>query len=359
MAKYNYTDSALRIIGVAAVVGIWKTSSLDPYPGDDDPSGVVIIDGWTEQMKLYKPTDSGMVLLASQNYSIRDTARWVRLFCNGSYFNTVSTRYEPVFEAYFDEPVTVTDSFYVATTNHYGGDSLRRTVTCTYMYDPMVPHATCWPQHYKIGSANGSTLVWQHKYESYVWMIFPIIDTVRPVCGVPQGLHVDRQDSAEVHLEWDSAEYNRSWTVAYGRADADVEGYVELPCATTDFDIEGLVSGVEYAARVRAVCFDDDTYSDWSDTVRFMCEGEVGIDSPEDLRVEVSICPNPAHTAAVVTANVAMRSIEVYDMQGHRVLSSKIHGRRVKIMVEDWPKGSYIVHANTTLGTNIQKMVIE
>lgn len=358
VAKYNYTSSALRVVGVAAVVGIEPASSFDPL-SPDNPGGVVIIDDWTEQMKLYKPTDSGMVLLASQNYSIKDTARWVRLFFNGGYSSVVNTRYGPVFEVYFDEPVIVTDSFYVASTNHYGGDSLRRIVTCTYMYDPIVPYATCWPQHYKIGRANGDRLVWQHEFESYVWFIFPIIDTVQPVCGVPQGLHVGGQDSAGVYLAWDSAEYNRLWAVAYGSADADPEGYTEQLCATADFAVADLVPGVEYAARVRAMCFDNNTYSEWSDTVRFVREGEVGIDSPDGLRVEVSIRPNPAHTAAVVTANAAMRSVEVYDMQGHRVLSRKVYGKRARIVVGGWPKGSYIVHTNTAIGTNIQKMVVE
>ena len=116
---------------------------------------------------------------------------------------------------------------------------------------------------------------------------------------------------------------------------------------------------MEYAARVRAVCFDDDTYGDWSDMVRFVREGEVGIGSSGDLRVKVGIRPNPAHTTAVVTANATIGSVEVYDMQGHRVLSRMVHGKRTKIVVDDWPKVSYIVHTNTTIGTNVQKMVVE
>ena len=107
------------------------------------------------------------------------------------------------------------------------------------------------------------------------------------------------------------------------------------------------------------MCFDSNAYSEWSDTIRFVREEEVGIDRPDGLRAEVSIRPNPAHTVAVVTANVAIRSVEVYDMQGHRMLNRKVYGKRAKIMVNNWPKGSYIVHTNTTLGTNIQKMVVE
>ena len=311
-------------------------------------------------MKLYKPTDSGMVLLASENYSILDTAHWVRLFMSGLN-NTALATFSPVFEVYFDEPVIVTDSFYVATTNHYGEDSLRRTITCTFMYDPFGLYAPCWPQHYKVGivSASGNTLVWQHKYESYVLFIFPIIDTVQPVCMVPQGLRVSGQDSAGVRLVWDSAEHNRLWSIAYGRADADPEGYAEQPCATTDFTITDLVPGVEYAARVRAVCFDNNTYSEWSDTVRFVREGEVGIGTPDDLRTSVIIRPNPAHTVVTVTADAAIRYIEVYDLQGHRLLGRKAYGKRAVIVVGDWPKGSYLVHTNTTIGTNIQKMVVE
>lgn len=359
VAKYNYTDSALTIIGVAAVVCVEKASTFDPNPSEDPGYPPVIIDGWAEQMKLYKPTDTGMVLLASRSYSVLDTAHWMRLFVTNAYPNPVGMRYMPVFEAYFDEPVIVTDSFYVATTNHYGGDTLRRTVTCIYRHEPIGLYASCWPQYYMIRIDYGSVLVWQHKHDSYVWFIFPIIDTVQPVCEVPLGLHVNGQDSTGVHLVWDSAEHNRSWVVAYGRADGDVERYVEQPCAATDFAIAGLVPGVEYAARVRAVCFDDDTYSDWSDTIRFVREGEVGIDTLDDLHARVSLRPNPAHSSITVTADATIKSIEIFDMQGHRLLSRRVYGKRANIMVNNWIKGSYIVHTNTTLGTNIQKMVVE
>ena len=359
VAKYNYTDSALTIIGVAAVVCVEKASTFDPNPSEDPGYPPVVIDGWAEQMKLYKPTDTGMVLLASRSYSVLDTAHWMRLFVTNAYPNPVGMRYMPVFEAYFDEPVIVTDSFYVATTNHYGGDTLRRTVTCIYRHEPIGLYATCWPQYYMIRIDYGSGLVWQHKYESYVWFIFPIIDTVQPVCEVPLGLHVNGQDSTGVHLVWDSAEHNRSWVVAYGRANADPESYAEQPCATTDFAIAGLVPGVEYAARVRAVCFGDDTYSEWSDTIRFVREGEVGIDTLDDLHARVSLRPNPAHSSIAVTADATIKSIEIFDMQGHRLLSRRVYGKRAKIAVGNWPKGGYIVHTNTTLGTNIQKMVVE
>ena len=359
VAKYNYTDSALTIIGVAAVVCVEKASTFDPNPSEDPGYPPVIIDGWAEQMKLYKPTDTGMVLLASRSYSVLDTAHWMRLFFTNAYPNPVGMRYMPVFEAYFDEPVIVTDSFYVATTNHYGGDTLRRTVTCIYRHEPIGLYASCWPQYYMIRIDYGSRLVWQHKHDSYVWFIFPIIDTVQPVCEVPLGLHVNGQDSTGVHLVWDSAEHNRSWVVAYGRANADPESYAEQPCATTDFAIAGLVPGVEYAARVRAVCFEDDTYSDWSDTIRFVREGDVGIDTLDDLHARVSLRPNPAHSSIAVTADATIKSIEIFDMQGHRLLSRRVYGKRAKIAVGNWPKGSYIVHTNTTLGTNIQKMVVE
>ena len=359
VAKYNYTDSALTIIGVAAVVCIEKASTFDPNPSEDPGYPPVIIDGWAEQMKLYKPTDTGMVLLASRSYSILDTAHWMRLFLTNAYSHSVVMRYMPVFEAYFDEPVIVTDSFYVATTNHYGGDTLRRTVTCIYRHEPIGLYAPCWPQYYKIGTVYGSGLVWHHEHDSYVWFIFPIIDTVQPVCEVPLGLHVNGQDSTGVHLVWDSAEHNRSWTVAYGRADADPDGYVELPCSTTDFAIADLDPGVIYAARVRAICFDNNTYSEWSDTIRFVREEEVGIDRPDGLRAEVRIRPNPAHSSIAVTADATIKSIEIFDMQGHLLLSRSVYGKRTKIAVGNWPKGSYIVHTNTTLGTNFQKMVVE
>ena len=362
VAKYNYTDSALTIIGVAAVVCVEKASTFDPNSSEDPGYPPVIIDGWAEQMKLYKPTDTGMVLLASRSYSVLDTAHWMRLFVTNAYPNPVGMRYMPVFEAYFDEPVIVTDSFYVATTNHYGGDTLRRTVTCIYRHEPIGLYASCWPQYYMIRIDYGSGLVWQHKHDSYVWFIFPIIDTVQPVCEVPLGLHVNGQDSTGVHLVWDSAEHNRSWVVAYGRANADPESYAEQPCATTDFAIAGLVPGVEYAARVRAVCFEDDTYSDWSDSVEWCgAEQQLWTERPNGNAVTdgmVRLSPNPANADVSVSSAYRLLGVEAYAMDGRAVYKADAHGLTHTFSVKGWPQGTYLIMVETASGIATKKLVV-
>lgn len=361
-AKYNYTDSVLKILGVAGAVVTYPVSDipLPEVPQCADTS----FDNWFEFLRLYKPTDTGMVLLAEQRYSALDTARRLRVFHDVSQtVDSVKVAYLPIYEVYFDSAITVTDSFYVASTN-YNGVVDSQTMTYpghpayTCLYDPWGIRIPCWPQHYKY-RWYGNGWQWVHDYNNLLWFIFPIVDTVQPVCRVPQGLQVAGQDSVGVHLVWDSAEHNRLWSIAYGRADADPDGYAECPSATTDLIVADLVPGLEYAARVRAVCFDNNTYSEWSDTIRFVREGEVGIGISDDLRASVIIRPNPAHTSVTVTADATIKSIEIFDMQGHRLLSRKTYGKRAKIVVSNWAKGSYIVHTNTTRGTNIQKMVVE
>lgn len=362
IAKYNYTDSTLKIIGVAAIVNVERNDhNPDPPPDNPNLSTDTIPDNWVEQMKLYKPTDSGMVLLASQSYSIRDTAHWMKLRKNYS-THSVGTEYIPIYEVFFDKPYEITDSFYVATTNTYGGIQTYTVPTNTYRYETLVPGSRCWRQNYMIGYYYGSGLQWTHKYESFLWFIFPIIDTVQPVpdtCKVPQGLHVSRQDSSGVHLAWEQGEHNRLWSVAYGRADADVDTFPIYSTPTTSFDITDLTPGVTYAARVRGECFDDSTYSDWSDTVHFMIELAMGIDNLDDARAVVCIQPNPTQGIAMIRASVGILRVEVYDLLGHLILAKNARGTKAEIDVGGWHKGNYVVKAITTQGISTLKLVVE
>ena len=362
LAKYNYTDSALRIVGVAAVVSV-ENNNGDPLPPPDqpDPPTVTIVDDWVEYMKLYKPTGSGMVLLASQTYSILDTVHWMKLMSNPSGY--VCTEYKPVFEVYFDEPVTVTDSFYVATTNHYGGvasgDPRPRFPTFTYGQDPLSIASYCWPQLYKTGTVRDSTLHWQHQEYSFIWFIFPIIDTSLQ-CIPPVGLHVQQLTSANVQLAWEADDNGRSWVVAYGLATDDPEGYTSYTTSSPEYTLRDLTPGNEYAARVRAVCFDNSTYSDWSDTIQFRLEGSpTNIPYIDEPTSGILLQPNPARNEVTIHSEAPLRLVAIFDIQGHKVLEQKAHSHKATIDIHSLTKGSYIVRTTTDRGISTSKLTVE
>ena len=320
---------------------------------------------WYENFILYKPTASGLVMLASQQYSVLDTVRWMKLHSNKQYYesniDSILIRYCPIYEAYFDEPVFVTDSFYVGTTNYHGVvDSLTMTypglpvgIGCYY---PDKEQKPCYRQHYMWREENYS-IPWSHVYDDLVLIIFPIIDTVQPRCEKPLGLNI-RQDSMVVYLAWDTGSNNRTWEVAYGLADEDPETYPTLTTSTPTCTLTALSAGEEYAARVRASCFDNARYSGWSDTVRFVREGEpLSISNLNDGGIR--LLPNPASTEVQILSDWDLRHIAIYDMQGHAVMTQQADGKGVLVDISGLAKGSYVVRTTTTHGISTSKLTIE
>ncbi|MBQ6069347.1 MAG: T9SS type A sorting domain-containing protein [Bacteroidales bacterium] len=366
VAKYNYTDSALTIVGIAAYV--FADTHVIGLPWDPQCADTSL-DNWYENFILYKPTDTGMVPLATQRYSILDTTRWMRLYYNIDYYlsnsDSVYVGYFPIYEAYFDEPVSVTDSFYVATTNYHGVvDSqswtypgLRAGTSCYLHWESQKP---CYLQHIAWKDFNITNNQWRYEEADVVLLVFPIIDTTQPRCWRHVGLNVRTQDSNGVYLAWESGENNRTWEVAYGRADEDPEGYSTLFTHTPECVLTGLTAGAEYAVRVRASCFNNTQYSSWTDTLRFTREGEpLSIVTIDDDGDGIRLMPNPARGLVTVLSSYRLSGVVVYDLAGRAVLEQEEEGLSTTFDVSALAKGVYVVAIHTPAGIATKRLVVE
>ena len=365
--KYNYTDKMLKVVGVAAMI---RTKLETTSPSHLPPTTIdTTYDNWFETFSLYKPSDTGMTLLASQRYTVLDTARCVKVYYNPEIPvpDSVGSVILPVFEAYFDKPVYVTDSFYVTTTN-YNGKFDPQTNTypgfSAHLYRYCAhdgANSDCFRQkivHHTIGKD------WNFGYASSVYFIFPIIalDTCKPVTG----LTFDGQDSLHVYLSWLRGEHNDSWELAYGPAVADPDSFAVVDCNNIRCTLQGLTPGTKYAARVRGVCFNDSVYSDWSDTIQFhVAEYNPPIGIPSvTANALFTLTPNPAHDYVVldlkdIVSDPKHCTLTVSDASGREVLSLNIAAPHTRINTHDLPKGMYFVTLTTPQGSNTQKLVVE
>ena len=199
---------------------------------------------------------------------------------------------------------------------------------------------------------------WRHEDKDILLIIFPIIDTTQPRCWRPVGLNVQMQDSVGVYLAWDTATNNRTWEVAYGRADNDPEAYPTFTTVTPACTLTSLDPGVEYAARVRALCFDNTLYSSWTDTIRFTRIGDpLSAATPDAGRLR--LMPNPAHNEITILSDTPVRHFAIYDMQGHTVMSAQADSREVPVDISSLAKGNYVLRATTPHGTLTSKLTIE
>lgn len=385
MAVHQYTDTPLNIIGIAAA--IWTSNEeelmvfLPPtYRWTIAPFADSTFDNWVEYLRLYDATDTGLVLLAEGGYNALDTARCLRSYFNVNLDNshggwdvytgqdTVKSTIVPIYEVFFEKPITVTDSFYVASTNYHcafdeetqmlaGWEAMLECVLTRQGWRDAT--GECLPQliHTQIRDGGGRTGWWMDDSQFCIWAIMDTTPVMVDTCKTVSNIAVE-QDSAGAYIAWQGGDHNRKWQVAYGRADEDPEGYAVFNTTSESFSLLYLIPGVEYAVRVRGNCFDDTTFSDWSDTVRFVRQGTPA-DIDEALQPCTSVTPNPASSRVTVTSAFDISRITFYDMQGRAVLSTEAQGLTATLNVQGLPAGSYVVGITTSRGLSTRKLVIE
>ena len=379
-SEYAYCyeiDTPLTIIGMATAGLILLRDRMGLRVNDSN------LAHWQEYMRVYQHVGDSMVLLAEKPYNILDTTRWMRppdgrwgwIWDQFLPYHELDTHYIniPVYEVYFDNPVTVTDSFYAAITWENPcpeENGIPRSYGFTFLFEG---NPNCeeeedrWPLLKLAGrSCFYYDFEWafaQYKYD-HLLALFPIIDTtgmgLNPntvPCRVVEDLQVVSMWGSNVKMEWAEGDNTLDWQIAYGHADADLEGYAVATVTTASYTMRNLDRGVMYAARVRARCHGNDNYSEWSDTVHFVLAGgapEV-IDSVADRYTYV--VPNPAGESVTVASSFELRSVEVYDMNGRQVWGKECTGLAVTVDVSDWAEGTYIVVVRNLQGTATKKLV--
>ncbi|MBP5189339.1 MAG: hypothetical protein J6031_00285, partial [Bacteroidales bacterium] len=227
-ARYCYTDSSLRIIGVAASMHIKILRDLS-NPFDTIPDSVMISDVGTEHFRLYEVdslTDSMMLLAEGLWSKEMQPSHYIINAANPSNTTDGLPRYKPVYEVYFDSAFTVSDSFYVAVTgngfyrrydNGHYRESYARAEVCNVLpqkYHTYFDDNECRPrpEHYrrKLHLLDEGNYDWRYGVTDTNWhtfgrfgyhppdtsarwnvfmSIFPIIDTSTvvppPDCRVP------------------------------------------------------------------------------------------------------------------------------------------------------------------------------
>ena len=197
-SEYAYCyeiDTPLTIIGMATAGYI---SLVETHVRQVNDSNLA---HWQEYMRVYQHVGDSMVLLAEKPYNILDTTRWMRppdgrwaWVCDQILpYHELDTLYinVPVYEVYFDNPVTVTDSFYAAITWEnpcLEENGIQRSYGFTFLYEefpnceweedlwPLLKHAGRSCFRYNFDYSDYEWTFAQYKY-NHLLALFPIIDT--------------------------------------------------------------------------------------------------------------------------------------------------------------------------------------
>lgn len=398
-ARYCYTDTALRIIGVAAPLQ-FRVVDCRVFPWQPYDS-LVWEHMYKEYFRLYE-VDSNtcdMILLKETEINLKQNFRhYIETNIDGQtrQGQWVSMP-NPIYEGYFDEPVTVHDSFYVAVTFNNNRLSepdgstpppvliasscftasvqIRNSDPTAYSFD-YVPH----PPHQRFRFTNmvgddSLTLYYAYIPTDCQWhyvvrmprsnrpegfyYIFPIIDTSRYVppafnCNAPSELSLP-YSSPEVCLFTWNGDGGSEWELSIAeQGQAPEDGMMTL-CNSTIKSISGLDTGRCYEAWVRTVC-NDTLKSQWSNSIHFCInEGQTGILTATD--VYTYLYPNPTNGIVTVSSAFRMDKIEVFALNGTMLLSVSTDAMSTDLDLSSLPAGTYIIRIHTNNGFATKRLV--
>ena len=405
MARPCYSPRPLKIIGIAGAVNFYSlTYSLTTDWEDREP----------EYFTLYEVTTSDSLIPLT-------TVRWdtatprFYMYTNQIGKQGDQYRYSKVYEAYFDEPIEVTDSFYVSgtmfnnslfldfdsVTNEYKG-AWRKHRLIMYAFSSMgyftnyvnfgQPEVGVFrpPQDYfkyrfhemdqiflyEEGEPSCSMWLdaqdtnWHTVSTAHFLHIFPIYDTsngfrynIFDTCPSPTGFSIVDADEDNVALRWDGNDSVVRWELELTQDD-DSSTAVIYSCTDDTITVSDLNNFTWYSARLRSICDSGDfdcIESPWSQPLSFYVYKDTasheGIaDVPGDRTVVVQ--PNPATDAVTVSASSTILSVEFYNLQGVLVLEEHANAASTRINTSRLPAAVYTLRIKTDKGTATRKLTV-
>ena len=245
-----------------------------------------------------------------------------------------------LYEAYFEKPIIVHDTFYVGGTTHsnliYGETEEHPEWILTpahskVLYVACSPYSMGYPPGYDPGPTTYNILSNPNYYivkyfwhlQSYIptpslggltfdtttihrivpegandgyWLFFfaifdtnfvPGVGTYDDSCLAPTGLHLETMNDAGIILAW-NAGGETSWQVSVAAEGVNMNDGVLLQTPINYMSVENLKYGHWYTAQVRTLC-DSDFYGPWSNPIQFYfgdAEDTISCLTPVGLMVE-------------------------------------------------------------------------
>ena len=398
-ARYIWTDSSLRVIGIAAAISVeiwydyWQTHDGDTLPFLDEYFNLYEID----------PSNDSMILLASQCWN-KFEPRY-KLSIKSDPQDSWAKDYEPVYEVYFDSAITVSDSFYVAMTQNNNYDkgygylhSVNYRVGLPTIHTVEDSPVTPSPNYYRrrfhepltspgqdrlfrISDTNWHVIgryFWYYRSGLHEWTyvgdstifngfmaIFPILDTSsdNSYCASPSQFEVIYVSDEVAVFSWNGGTNSSLWELSIFKEVDTVTTDTVIQCTTNHANVHGLDTASWYTASIRTVC-GTNKYGQWSDSIRFYVPAKdpepVEIDFPESLADQFTyLMPNPATSAVTVASSFRISSVDVFSLTGQLMASAKANAMSVPLDLSSFPAGTYIVRVSTNHGMATKKLVIK
>ncbi len=383
-----YTDTPLSIYGIA-----WPLYHSDNildfcyYLIQKDKLGKLRI---LDSVCLHRPATNKCFRFKSTNY--RDSSR-------------IAYQTLPIYEGYFEEAITVTDTFFIGVAYEYHSpyyynylDSLSyNNWRYYYMTSQYLEHhllSSMIASHYYTNDTNDITLVgnlwrnndsvlyWDRINTPQGWGTYPVtLPIIKP--GAPyidsvachdtvKGFELYTQHDGIAGFTWDtllSALWLFSRTTGYqvscGPAENDIEDN-EIRTIWGNRHVAGftgLEPNREYKASIRTRCHhhcnahDTTVWGAWQTPIHFTTGDTVDIALPEDAANDIMLLPNPADEQVTLRATLPITHLTLCDLQGNILLSLTPQQNELTLPLHHYPQGTYLLSLTTQKGTTVKKLI--
>ncbi|MBR3434839.1 MAG: T9SS type A sorting domain-containing protein [Bacteroidales bacterium] len=398
-----HTDRPLKVAGIAAPAYMMEARDTG-YINNGHLSPSFCLNVWdttmagraTDSMILYKPVDGSLVKLMDGPWRMENPHRHIvlppRRYAWNSYeprsfeyIDSSATCYiAPLYEVMFEKPIVVEDSFVVAITTfnnegHWGwvydqnesprfmwlwDHCLTRMFSFWEMRDDETPENIVW---HKYRTANwwrtSDFLTLSGRYQFTAPVVFPIIDPGfdTTLCHEVSNLRVAERGAGSATLMWDAGD-GGPWIVAYGKVDDAWEDFTFDTVGSPMVTLTGLEVGTQYFALVRGYCSVTGEYGEWTSPLEVEIfqpghQEPEGIEHPGDLGRFTRLVPNPARGEVNVVSSFRLSRIELYALDGRKVLEQEADGISTMVDVSSLPRGTYIAALYLPHGVATKKLV--
>lgn len=405
-----YTPTPLRVVGLAGGCMRMRCWLLDcfgeaPYFQYMDTNQYknyfVIYDAMPDSFPLvgqleWNPFDPYRVLhIQTHNHFTRygDTT-----CCNFS----PAHEYLPIYEYYFDEPITVEDSFYVGGT--FFGEDLDvqggiRTGYYTALTDSYgLRNPSCEAAYTEVGEDSlvyclMEPVLYKTKYglhlepnnpgaylnrwfsdpqwewftkKNFNMLVYPIVEvdtTVLPIWACPPVSNIAvSAGGAAATVTWDNVPNYSRVLLRYGNRNLPQEQWTEVDVTgNTLYTLTELEPQKYYGLSMMAECDTCKKETLWSEPLYFYSGVDTsnGIEGGETLLSRLTFLqPNPARNEVQVTSSFNLLSVEIWTVDGVMVYHGDHSGHDVTVDVSWLRTGTYLVAIRTHAGTTHKRLLI-
>ena len=359
-------DSAIRVVGIAFVDACYQRTNT---PTSTVPQ-FIYTDSGIFHFVLYD-TNMNVIRSVTINHDTLPTARVMmhRVYDYNPPHDFMEYNYCHIHELFFDAGIDIANNFYIGLNKTYTGRS-GGVLLGIVEYRPYSP---AWPddtlpllpyeyRRYRMVLPVGDEVVpWEDEGCNYGYStcLWPIIERPGDTCPEVQGLRWSQLGSGTTaFVQWDAGANHRDWQLSYAPSGTPAGEGTVVDCSIAQSVLPGLAAEHQYDVYVRARCrFARDEWTDWSGPLEigFGNPGE-GIDEAAGVHAELT--PNPATGRVRVSCGEMLRMVEVYDLQGRRMVAQEASGTTLELDISTLAAGRYTVIVHTAEGTGAKALVV-